>query len=207
MEYRIKAAMKIIMELTREDAFKLNEIVDEFQKRTHIGERVLPFEKMSKEDALINIREILNSGTLDVPAHLKGHLERFLELMINERAPMDELVYEYGRAFCILLRFDLMKPDTQEESIEESDVSHPNETGSGGDAARPEKENERRKTLSDIADGIVTDLVSRGLTFPEARIVIEEAQGMFETGRRAYSGRVDTIPIKELKRMREEQDA
>ncbi|MCI9357215.1 MAG: hypothetical protein HFH59_06660 [Lachnospiraceae bacterium] len=109
--YRTKAAMKILMELTRKEAFEFLEVLDDVQKKICYGSEVFPFDKMAREEAVRELKVLLEDGELEIPRHLKGHLERFLELMINERAPMDELLFECNSALNVLLHYDLLKPD------------------------------------------------------------------------------------------------
>ena len=111
MHYRTKAAMKILMELTRKEAFEFLEVLDDVQKKIYCGSEVFPFDKMAREEAVRELKVLLEDGELEIPRHLKGHLERFLELMINERAPMDELLSECNSALNVLLHYDLFKPD------------------------------------------------------------------------------------------------
>lgn len=112
MNYRTKAAMKLLMELTREEALNLSDILDRVQKKLYIGNRIFPFDCMKKEDAVISMKETLEDESLGIPGHLRGHLERFLELMITERAPMDRLSSEYNSAFVPVMHYELFRPDT-----------------------------------------------------------------------------------------------
>ncbi len=112
MQHRTKAAMKIIMELTRKEAFELLEVLDNVQKELYYGSSIFPFDKMSREEAVRAMRTLLGNRKTAAPSHLKEPLESFLELMIEERAPMDELLFEYNSALNVLLHYDLLKPDT-----------------------------------------------------------------------------------------------
>ena len=55
--------------------------------------------------------EWIANGKLEVPPHLKDSLYSFLKLMVGERAQEDELLFEYNRAICPLLQYDLFKAD------------------------------------------------------------------------------------------------
>lgn len=114
MDYRTKAAMKILKDLTRKEAFELLTVLDTVQKKFYCGSRIFPFNKMAKEEAIQELKILLGDEELRIPEHLKGYLERFLELMINERAPMDELLFEYNSALNVLLHYDLLKPDARD---------------------------------------------------------------------------------------------
>lgn len=114
MQYRTKAAMKILMELTRKEAFELLEVLDNVQRELHYGSSIFPFAKMPREEAVMEMKKLLEDGGIAVPLHLKEKLERFLELMINERAPMDELLFEYNSALNVLLHYDLLKTDAHD---------------------------------------------------------------------------------------------
>lgn len=114
MNYRTKAAMKILMELTRKEAFEFLMVLDDVQGKFYYGNCIFPFDKMTKEEAIQELKILLGDEELRIPEHLKGYLERFLELMINERAPMDELLFEYNSALNVLLHYDLLKPDTRD---------------------------------------------------------------------------------------------
>lgn len=202
--YRTKAAMKILMELTEEEASELSGIVDDVQKRFYIGTRMIPFDALSKEDAAIRIRCVLNDGVLDIQTHLRRYLERFLELMINERAPMDMLADEYDRAYNLVFEYGLFKPDTPEKPIKELDISLPGTMDpKNGPEDKLEKEGERCKRLSDIADGIVDSLMERDMTFCEMLSVIDTAHAHLKAERALYRRRLDNTPIKGLWAMEE----
>lgn len=115
MLYRTKAAAEILMGLTAKEAFELSEMVRHIQKRFYIGTRMIPFENIPKDDARDRIQCILNDGTLDIPIQMRGPLERFLEVMVKERAPMDMLVEEYNTALSQVFQPDLFKPEATQD--------------------------------------------------------------------------------------------
>lgn len=150
MLYRTKVAMKILMRLTKGEALELSRIVDSVQERFYIGTRMIPFDTLSKEDAVANMKEMLKDEELDIPVHLRGHLERFLELMITERAPMDKLISEYNSAFTPVMYYELFKPDVPEDPIKEPDAPLPGTVSDGGDA-EPDKEDAVREVAYELS--------------------------------------------------------
>lgn len=204
MLYRTKAAIKILMELTEKEALELSVTIGDVQDRFYIGTRMIPFDALSKEEAASRIRYVLSNGGLDIPAHLRRPLERFLELMINEGARMDKLVDEYDSVHSLVLDYDLFKPDTPEKPIKELGVSLSGATDpKNGPEDKLEKESERRKGLSDIADKIVDSLMERDMTFYEMLSVIDTAHAHLKAERALYRRRLDNTPIKGLWAMEE----
>lgn len=202
--YRTKAAMEILTKLTKEEALELSRVVDDVQERFYIGTRMIPFDALSKEDAASRIRYVLSNGGLDIPAHLRRPLERFLELMINERAPMDMLADEYDRAFSQVLDRNMLRPDIPGGPVEEPDASPSGTTDSkNGSEDRLEKESEGRKRSSDIADKIVDGLMEQDMTFCEMLSVIDTAHAHLKAERALYRRRLDNTPIKGLWAMEE----
>lgn len=202
--YRTKAAMKILMGLTKEEALKLSGVVDDVQKKFYIGNDVFPFDHMKKEDAVVNMKEMLKDEELDIPVHLRGHLERFLELMINERVPMDRLISEYNSAFTPVLRYGLFELEAPEKPIDKPDTPllgtiDPKE----GTGDKLDKESERRMILSDIADEIVDSLMEQDMTFCEMLSVIDTAHAHLKAERALYRRRLDNTPIRGLWAMEE----
>lgn len=213
MLYRTKATMEILMGLTARDALELLKMVRHIQKRFYIGMRMIPFDKLPKDDAHDRIQCILNDGTLDISVHLRGPLEHFLEVMVEERAPMDMLVEEYNTALGRVFQLELFKTEitedglpgpekldpTPEGSTKVQDTPHPGTAGSkDGPGDRSEKESEERRTLSGIADRIVDGLMQRNMTFCEMLSVIDTAQMDLKAERASYRRRLDATPIKEL---------
>lgn len=111
MEYRTKAAIKIIAQLTKEEAFELFNLVDSVGKM--FSESRLRLQSLDKESAVAFACETMDSwiadGVLEVPEYLADSLNSFLKLMVSERAQEDELSFEYNRALCPLLQYDLFK--------------------------------------------------------------------------------------------------
>lgn len=204
MLYRTKVAMKILMGLTKGEALELSKIVDSVQKRFYIGDSIFPFDGLKKEDAVVNMKEILKDEEPDIPEHLRGHLERFLELMITERAPMDKLICEYNSAFAPVMHYELFRPDIPGGPVEEPDTSLPGVTDpKNGPEDKLEKESEGRKELSDIADKIVDGLMEQDMTFYEMLSVIDTAHAHLKAERALYRRRLDNAPIKGLWAMEE----
>lgn len=216
MLYRTKAAAEILMGLTAKEAFELSEMVRHIQKRFYIGTRMIPFENIPKDDARDRIQCILNDGTLDIPIQMRGPLERFLEVMVEERAPMDMLVEEYDTALSQVFQPDLFKPEATQDglpdrleptpgaSTKRQYIPHPDAAGPKDRAEdKLEEKGDRWKELSDISDGIVKDLVGLGLALYEASYVIEDVQEILKASQEMYHRWADATPIKELKRMRE----
>ena len=48
----------------------------------------------------------------DAYEHLREPFWKFMEVMINERAHIEELVWEYNRALAPVIRYGLFEPDT-----------------------------------------------------------------------------------------------
>lgn len=113
MEYRTKAAVKIIAGLTKSEAFELFKIVDGLQEL--FGKGGVRLYTADKETAITfaceSVDEWIANGKLEVPPYLKDSLYSFLKLMVSERAQEDELLYEYNRALCPLIHYDLFKAD------------------------------------------------------------------------------------------------
>lgn len=216
MLYRTKATTEILTDLTAKEAFELLKMVRHIQERFYIGARMIPFDNIPKDDAHDRIQCILNDGTLDIPAHLRGPLERFLELMIDERAPMDMLVEEYNTALNRVFQLELFKPEitgdnfpdkpepVPEASTKEQDAPHPDAAGpEDGSGDKLEKESERRKELSDYVNVTVDCLIDRGLSFDELFYVIDTARTKLNVARALYRRRLDDTPLRELRKMKE----
>lgn len=113
MEYRTKAAVKIIAGLTKKEAFELFDLIGAVEKK--FKQSKLRTNSIKREDAVMFIGETIdgwvNDGELEVPLHLSGSLMDFIRLMVSERAQEDELLFEYNRALCPLLQYDLFKAD------------------------------------------------------------------------------------------------
>ena len=213
--YRTKAAAEILMGLTAKEAFELLKMVRHIQKRFYIGARMIPFDTLPKDDAHDRIQCILNDGTLDIPAHLRGPLERFLELMIDERAPMDMLVEEYNTALNRVFQLELFKPEIAGDNFPDKPEPVPEASTKGGDTSNPDavgpedrprdkpEEEARRKILSDYADMTVDCLIDMDMSFSEIFYVIDTARMRLKAERALYRRRLDATPIKGLWAMEE----
>lgn len=118
MEYRTKAAMKIIAGLKKNEAFELFNLVRTIEDKFKGNEAFL-FQSLQSLDrktaielVIDTVNEWENNGELEVPSYLKYSFKSFLELMMNERAQLDEILFEYNCALCPLLQYDLFKLDT-----------------------------------------------------------------------------------------------
>lgn len=203
------------MGLTAKEAFELLKMVRHIQKRFYIGARMIPFDNIPKDDAHDRIQCILNDGTLDIPAHLRGPLERFLELMIDERAPMDMLVEEYNTALNRVFQLELFKPEITGDNFPDKPEPVPEASTKGGDTSHPDavgpedrprdkpEEEARRKILSDYADMTVDCLIDMDMSFSEIFYVIDTARMRLKAERALYRRRLDATPIKGLWAMEE----
>lgn len=121
MEYRTKAAVKIIANLTKKEAFELFNLIDVIQKE--FEENRIDVRSLDREEAVAyvnsTIKYWIDAGELKVPSYLNDSLRSFLNLMVNERAPLCELSFEYNCALCPLLHYDLFKKDEQKEKQNE----------------------------------------------------------------------------------------
>lgn len=198
--YRTKATMKILMELTQEEALQLFDVVKEVQKKFYIGDQLFPFNELKKEDAADNMKRILADSGLDIPAHLREPLERLLGLMIDERASMDTLESELGNAFGPVFKYDLFRP---EASTKEQDAPHPDAVGPEDRPRDKPEEEARRKILSDYADMTVDCLMDKDMSFSEMFYVIDTAHAHLKAERALYRRRLDNTPIKGLWAMEE----
>lgn len=215
MLYRTKATTEILTDLTAKEAFELLKMVRHIQKRFYIGARMIPFDNIPKDDAHDRIQCILNDGTLDIPAHLRGPLERFLELMIDERAPMDMLVEEYNTALNRVFQLELFKPEITGDNFPDKPEPVPEASTKGGDTSHPDavgpedrprdkpEEEARRKILSDYADMTVDCLIDMDMSFSEIFYVIDTARMRLKAERALYRRRLDATPIKGLWAMEE----
>lgn len=90
MEYRTKAAIKIIAGLTKGEAFELFNLVGGIENK--FKESSLRLQSLDKE-ATVTACEIMEgwitNGALEVPLYLADSLNSFLKLMVSERAQED----------------------------------------------------------------------------------------------------------------------
>lgn len=116
MEYRTKAAVKIIAGLTKKEAFELFNLVGVIEEKFNENRRCLNLKPLSNETAVAFVKQSIDiwikTGELTVPPHLSDSFMSFIELMVTEKAQLHELVFEYNCALCHLLRFDLFKADS-----------------------------------------------------------------------------------------------
>jgi len=114
MEYRTKAAVKIIASLTKDEAFELFDLVRIIEEK--FRESRVSLQALTRDGAVAfvceTIDEWIDNGELEVPPHLENSMTSFVKLMASERAQMDELLFEYNRALCPLLQYDLFKADS-----------------------------------------------------------------------------------------------
>ncbi len=118
MEYRTKAAMKIIAGLKKNEAFELFNLVRTIEDKFRENEAFL-FQGLQSLDrktaielVIDTVNEWENNGELEVPSYLNYSFKSFLELMMSERTQLDEILFEYNCALCPLLQYDLFKSDT-----------------------------------------------------------------------------------------------
>lgn len=210
MLYRTKAAMEILMDLNAKEAFELFKMVRHIQKRFYIGTRMIPFDKIPKDDAHDRILCILNDGTLDIPAQLRGPLERFLEVMVEERAPMDMLVEEYNTALSRVFQPDLFKPEAMQDGLTDRPEPAPEASAKGpdisfsgtvvdGDTTGTDKEGTGGS--EHIRDEMIDLMVERGLSFHGMIPVFEKILDTLDSIQGAYKEMVDETPVKELRKI------
>ena len=215
MLYRTKATMEILMDLTAKEAFELFKMVRHIQKRFYIGTRMIPFDEIPKDDAHDRIQCILNDGTLDIPAQLKGPLERFLEVMVEERAPMDMLVEEYNTALNRVFQLDLFKQETTEDNLPDKPEPVPEASAKGpdiffsgtvvdGDTTGTDKEG--TEVSGCIRDEIIDLMVERGLSFHGMIPVFEKILDTLDSIQDAYKETVNETPVKELRKIWKEKE-
>ena len=74
---------------------------------------VLRFERKGRDKKqAISLMEIrLKEAGVEIPEHLREPFWRFMKVMIDERAHIEELAWEYNRALAPLIRYDLFEPD------------------------------------------------------------------------------------------------
>lgn len=110
--YKTKQAMKIITKLPKKYAYELFRVVDTVQDTLCMYNIVIPsVDAMDKNQAIHQVEIALKEKGVEIPEHLKESFWRFLKVMIDERAHMDELAWEYNRALCPLIHYDLFEPD------------------------------------------------------------------------------------------------
>ena len=110
--YKTKLAMKIITKLTRDDAYDLLGIVMKAGDAIRIdGIVCTPVKGMDKKQAISLMEIRLKEAGVEIPEHLREPFWRFMKVMIDERAHIEELAWEYNRALAPLIRYDLFEPD------------------------------------------------------------------------------------------------
>jgi len=111
--YKTKLAMKIITKMTRDDAYELFRVVQKVEDAICVNGIVCaPVEGSDKKQAIPLIENTLEDAGVEIPEHLREPFWKFMEVMINERAHIEELVWEYNRALAPVIRYGLFEPDT-----------------------------------------------------------------------------------------------
>lgn len=115
MEYKTKAAVKIIAGLTKKEAFELFDLVGVIEKKFKENRVYFNLKLLNSKEAVTFVNQSIDiwikAGEFLVPLHLDDSFRSFIELMVSEKAQLDELVFEYNCALCHLLRLDLFKAD------------------------------------------------------------------------------------------------
>ena len=110
--YKTKLVMKIITKMTRDDAYELFRVIQKVEDAICVNGIVYaPVEGSDKKHALLIMEDTLKNEGVEIPEHLKEPFWQFMKVMINERAHIEELVWEYNRALAPVIRYGLFEPD------------------------------------------------------------------------------------------------
>ena len=130
MEYRTKATVKIIAGLTKKEAFELFHLVGVIEEKFKENGIGLGLQSLDRETTVTfvndTIDEWIKAGELEVLPYLNDSFRSFIELMVSERAQLDELRFEYNRALCPLLQYDLFEVGKKTADTKQvlKDISH-----------------------------------------------------------------------------------
>lgn len=111
--YKTKLAMKIITKMTRSDAYGLLSIMHKVVDALSVNGIVCaPVEGSDKKQAIPLIENTLKEAGVEIPEHLSKPFWQFIKVMIDERAHIEELDWEYCRALAPVIHYGLFEPDT-----------------------------------------------------------------------------------------------
>lgn len=110
--YKTKLAMKIITKMTRNDAYELFGVIQKVEDAICVNGIVCaPVEGLDKKQAIPFLENTLKNEDVEIPEHLKEPFWQFMKVMIDERAHIEELVWEYNRALAPVIHYGLFEPD------------------------------------------------------------------------------------------------
>ena len=110
MHYRVKKAVKLIAEVTEDEALEMFSVIRKAE--TVIRQMGFHTSMASREEVKDIFKEALNSCVTGISERVKEQTKKFLELMADERVQEDELAYEFNCALSPVLHYDLFKTDS-----------------------------------------------------------------------------------------------